>query len=68
MDLLIHRHIFPHNTTSNHQRNGKDIGKRLVSMGLVGLIICKMVERPSEDMIMSSARGQDIKILLPTNS
>lgn len=68
VDLLIYRHFVPHNTTSNHQTNGKDIGKGLVSMGFVGLIICKMVGRPSEDMIMSSARGHDIKILLPNNS
>lgn len=68
VDLPIHRHFVPHNTTSNHQTNGKDIGKGLVSMGFVGLIICKMVERPSEDMIMFSATGHDIKILLPTNS
>ena len=67
VDLLIHRHFVPHNTTSN-QTNGKDIGKGLVSMGFVGLIICKMVERPGEDMIVISARRHGIKMLLPTNS
>lgn len=66
VDLPIHRHFV---TQHYHQTNGKDIGKGLVSMGFVGLIICKMIERPSEDMIMSSATGHDnIKILLPTNS
>lgn len=46
----------------------KDIDKGLLSMGFIGLITRKIVERPSEDLIMSSARGHNIKTLLSTNS